>query len=147
MSLSRYVSRIDGHALVLGGSGGLGSEIVRAVVANGASAVSFTYGRNRQAAEKLADELRALGVKPFIAPLDQSDEASTDRTSWSTAAIASRAGRGPGGRGACAQAAAATSATTPRSHARAGSASDRSCQLIVRVKPAARTGERWTTRG
>jgi NAD(P)-dependent dehydrogenase (short-subunit alcohol dehydrogenase family) len=76
MSPSRYLGRIDGHALVLGGSGGLGSEIVRAVVANGASAVSFTYGHNRQAAEKLADELRAQGVKPFTAPLDQSDEAS-----------------------------------------------------------------------
>jgi NAD(P)-dependent dehydrogenase (short-subunit alcohol dehydrogenase family) len=76
MSPSRYVSRVDGHALVLGGSGGLGSEIVRAVVANGAKAVSFTYGRNRQAAEKLADELRATGVTPFIAPLDQSDETS-----------------------------------------------------------------------
>ena len=76
MNPSKYVNRIDGHALVLGGSGGLGTEVVRALVANGASAVSFTYGRNRAAAEKLVDELRALGVGSFIAPLDQTNEAA-----------------------------------------------------------------------
>ncbi len=76
MTPSRYVGRVDGHALVLGGSGGLGSEVVRALVANGAPAVSFTYGRNRAAAEKLAGELGALGVKTFIAPLDQSNGAA-----------------------------------------------------------------------
>jgi NAD(P)-dependent dehydrogenase (short-subunit alcohol dehydrogenase family) len=79
MPPSKYLSRIEGHALVLGGSGGLGSEVVRAVVANGASAVSFTYGRNREAAEKLANEVRTQGVKTFIAPLDQSSDAAVAR--------------------------------------------------------------------
>jgi NAD(P)-dependent dehydrogenase (short-subunit alcohol dehydrogenase family) len=79
MTPSRYVGRVDGHALVLGGSGGLGTEVVRALAASGASALSFTYGRNRAAAETLADELRALGVGAFIAPLDQSNEASVEQ--------------------------------------------------------------------
>jgi NAD(P)-dependent dehydrogenase (short-subunit alcohol dehydrogenase family) len=86
MTPSKYVSRVDGHALVLGGSGGLGTEVVRALAASGASALSFTYGRNRAAAEKLADDLRSLRVRTFIGPLDQSNEASvkqllTDATS------------------------------------------------------------------
>src|SRR5882672_7155752 len=38
MDKARYLGRVDGHALVLGGSGGLGSEVVRALVAAGASA-------------------------------------------------------------------------------------------------------------
>ena len=78
MDPSRYATRIDGHALVLGGSGGLGSEIVRALVAHGAPAVSFTYGRNRAGAETLAAELGATGVKTFTAPLDQSNGADVD---------------------------------------------------------------------
>ncbi len=79
MTPSRYLGRLDGHALVFGGSGGLGIEVVRALAANGASFVSFTYGRNRAAAERLADELRALGVGTFIAPLDQTNEASVTK--------------------------------------------------------------------
>ncbi len=51
MDKSRCVNGITGHALVLGGSGGLGAEIVRTLAASGASAVSFTYGRNKKAAE------------------------------------------------------------------------------------------------
>lgn len=72
--MQKYSSRIEGHALVLGGSGGIGSEIVRALVANGASAVSFTYGRNKDAAEALKKEMEALEVKVHIGPIDQLDE-------------------------------------------------------------------------
>ena len=50
---SKYLSRVDAHALVFGGSGGIGREVVRALVAYGASAVTFTYGRNRKAADEL----------------------------------------------------------------------------------------------
>lgn len=64
---------MSGHAVVLGGSGGIGSEIVRALVANGASAVSFTYGKNKGAADELAKELRDQNVKVHLSSLDQSD--------------------------------------------------------------------------
>ena len=76
MEASKYVNRVQGHALVLGGSGGLGAEIVRALAANGASAISVTYGRNKDAANKLVAELARQGVKGFAAPVDQSDEAA-----------------------------------------------------------------------
>ena len=74
MDKARYLGRVHGHALVLGGSGGLGSEVVRALVAGGASALTFTYGRNKSAADKLVDELKTAGVKAHAAPIDQSDE-------------------------------------------------------------------------
>lgn len=74
MDTSKYISRVEGHALVLGGSGGIGSEIVRALVANGARAISLTYSRNKKAADDLAAELTPLGVKMYAAPVDQSDE-------------------------------------------------------------------------
>jgi NAD(P)-dependent dehydrogenase (short-subunit alcohol dehydrogenase family) len=90
MNPSKYATRIDDHALVLGGSGGLGSEIVRALVAHGAPAVSFTYGRNRAGAEKLAAELGALGVKAFTAPLDQSNGADVDKLLGDAAAATGR---------------------------------------------------------
>ena len=74
MDKSRRISGITGHALVLGGSGGLGAEIVRTLASSGASAVSFTYGRNKKAADELVAELRADGIKAFAAPADLSDE-------------------------------------------------------------------------
>ena len=74
MGKSKYLNRINGHALVLGGSGGLGSEIVRALVASGASALTFTYGRNKAAADKLVEELKVQSVKAYAAPVDQSNE-------------------------------------------------------------------------
>lgn len=74
MDHSRYQNTIKGHALVLGGSGGLGAEIVRALAASGAPAVSFTYGRNKAAADKLMAELRGGGIQAFAAPADMSDE-------------------------------------------------------------------------
>lgn len=79
MDKARYLNRVEGHALVLGGSGGIGSEIVRALAASGAAAVSFSYGRNRTAAEALAKELATHGVKSHFGPLDQSDESSCIR--------------------------------------------------------------------
>lgn len=76
---STYVSRIEGHALVLGGSGGIGSEIVRALVANGARAVSFTYGKNRVSAEALALELTKQNIQVHFGAIDQSDSNSVTR--------------------------------------------------------------------
>ena len=71
---TKNVHRILGHALVLGGSGGIGRPVVLALAANGASAVSFTYGRNEKAALELAAELKGLGVQTFFAPVDRLDE-------------------------------------------------------------------------
>ena len=79
MDTSKYVNRVQGHALVLGGSGGLGAEIVRALAANGAAAVTVTYGRNKDAATRMVAELERQGVKGFAAPVDQSDEAAFKR--------------------------------------------------------------------
>lgn len=61
--MNKYINRIEGHALVLGGSGGIGREIVHALAANGANAVSFTYGKNEEAAKKLTEELWGAGIK------------------------------------------------------------------------------------
>lgn len=61
--MNKYVNHVAGHALVLGGSGEIGREVVKALVANGASAISFTYGKNEEAAKKLAKELRKSGIK------------------------------------------------------------------------------------
>lgn len=74
MKTEKYTSRVTGHALVLGGSGGIGSEIVRALVANGARSVSFTYGRNKDAALALQAEIAAEGVRVHIGAVDQMDE-------------------------------------------------------------------------
>lgn len=87
MDKARYLNRVEGHALVLGGSGGLGSEIVRALAASGASALTFTYGRNKTAADKLAEELRNIGVKAHAAPVDQSDETAFKKLLADAAAI------------------------------------------------------------
>lgn len=74
MDKAKYISRVEGHALVLGGSGGIGQEIVRALVASGASAITFTYGRNAAAAEALKAELEAEGVLVHMGSVDMLDE-------------------------------------------------------------------------
>lgn len=60
--MNQYIPKVSGHALVLG-AGGIGTEIIRALVANGASAVSFTYNSGKEKAEALKSELEAQGVK------------------------------------------------------------------------------------
>ncbi len=72
----KYISKISGHAVVLGGSGGIGRTIVLALAANGASAVSFTYGKNEKAAQELAEELKTLGVGAYFASVERLDEAA-----------------------------------------------------------------------
>jgi NAD(P)-dependent dehydrogenase (short-subunit alcohol dehydrogenase family) len=61
---------------VLGGSGGLGAEIVRALAAHGASAISMTYGRNKKAADILIKELEEQGVTAYAGSVNQTDEAA-----------------------------------------------------------------------
>ncbi len=79
MDASKYLNSVKGHALVLGGSGGLGAEIVRALAASGASAVSLTYGRNKKAAGELIKELEDLGITGYTGPVNQTDEAAFKR--------------------------------------------------------------------
>lgn len=74
MKNSLYVSKLQGHALVLGGSGGIGSEIARALVANGVQSISFTYGKNKAGAENLAEEIKKSGAKVYFESIDQADE-------------------------------------------------------------------------
>lgn len=66
------------HILVLGGSGGIGSDIVRAFAQSGAEVISFTYSRNKTAADELASELRAKNVKVHYASLELTDVAATE---------------------------------------------------------------------
>lgn len=75
MNKSKYISKVSGHALVLG-AGGIGEETIRAFVANGVGAISFTYNSNKVAAEKLGTELSSLGVKVFSAKVNLSDDAA-----------------------------------------------------------------------
>lgn len=76
MDTSKYISRVEGHALVLGGSGEIGAEVVRALRANGARAISIGYGRNKEAAELLKTEMEENGAVVYIGAVDQLDENS-----------------------------------------------------------------------
>jgi NAD(P)-dependent dehydrogenase (short-subunit alcohol dehydrogenase family) len=74
MDKSKYINKVDGHVLVLGGSGEIGAEVVRALVAHGATGVTITYNSNPEAAEALRSEAEAEGVKVHIGRVDQLDE-------------------------------------------------------------------------
>jgi len=74
MDKSKYISKVSGHALVLGGSGEIGSEIVRALVAQGASAITISYNSHPEVAEDLKKEMEALGVGVYIGKVDQLDD-------------------------------------------------------------------------
>lgn len=64
-----YTNRIEGHAVVFG-AGGIGREIVLALVASGASAISYTYGSKKTEAEALAEKLALMGMtKVYYAQL------------------------------------------------------------------------------
>ncbi len=60
------------RALVTGGSRGIGAEIVRRLVADGA-AVAFTYQSSAQTSAALADELVAAGGKVVAIQADSAD--------------------------------------------------------------------------
>ena len=59
-------------ALVTGGSRGIGAAVARALAGAGAD-VAITYLRSRQAAEAVAGELRATGVRARAIQADQAD--------------------------------------------------------------------------
>lgn len=54
--------RLDGGALVAGGSGAIGREICLGLARAGAN-VAFTYHHNQEAASRLAQEIEACGVR------------------------------------------------------------------------------------
>jgi NAD(P)-dependent dehydrogenase (short-subunit alcohol dehydrogenase family) len=62
-------------ALVTGGSRGIGAAIARALAGAGAD-VAITYLNSRQAAENIARELRAHGVRARSIRADQADPAA-----------------------------------------------------------------------
>lgn len=74
MDKSQYLIKMrpENHILVLGASGGIGSEAVRALVANGAEIITIGYGGNQAAAEALKTEVEAWGVNAFTAKIDRS---------------------------------------------------------------------------
>lgn len=66
MDANKYLLQPTGHALVLGASGGIGSEIARSLAANGVKKLTLSYGRGRERAEALASELGALGAATHL---------------------------------------------------------------------------------
>jgi NAD(P)-dependent dehydrogenase (short-subunit alcohol dehydrogenase family) len=75
MDKSQYLPKISGHVLVFG-AGGIGAEIIRALIAYGATSVTFTYNKNQAAAEALKSEIEALGIRAFIGSVDLMDTES-----------------------------------------------------------------------
>jgi NAD(P)-dependent dehydrogenase (short-subunit alcohol dehydrogenase family) len=76
----KKIKTIIGHAVVFGGSGGIGVPTVRELHAQGIDAVSISYNSNRDAAEVLARELKKGGLKKvFIDQLNPSDESAVKR--------------------------------------------------------------------
>ncbi len=79
--MNKYLIKMqpNNHVLILGGSGGIGSEAVRALAANGAEIITIGYGGNQAAAEALKAEVEAWGVTVFIAKIDRSSFASMEQ--------------------------------------------------------------------
>ncbi|MGE8319802.1 MAG: SDR family NAD(P)-dependent oxidoreductase [Comamonas sp.] len=64
----------DGAVFVYGGSGGIGSGVAREFARAG-TAVAIGYRAGRERAERLADEIRALGVAASVHPVDVRERA------------------------------------------------------------------------
>lgn len=64
--MNKYLLNPSGHALVLGASGGIGSEIARSLAANGVKKLTLSYGRGRDRAEELAAELAVMGAQVHL---------------------------------------------------------------------------------
>jgi NAD(P)-dependent dehydrogenase (short-subunit alcohol dehydrogenase family) len=62
----------EGVALVIGGSGGMGATICQTLAANG-SDIALTYNSNRERADKVAGQIRALGRQAFVYRLNIAD--------------------------------------------------------------------------
>ena len=60
---------LSGTALVIGGTGGIGSEICKLLAKRG-SDIAFTYQNNLERAESLSTQIKDLGVNSLKHPLD-----------------------------------------------------------------------------
>lgn len=76
MNNTKYATGVQGHVLVLGGTGGIGYEVVMALVACGVTSVSFSYAGNAAKAADLSKKLQEMGIKSFASAINQSDEVS-----------------------------------------------------------------------
>lgn len=76
--MAKYSMELRRHAVIFGGSGDIGIEVVRAIVDNGVKKISFTYGGNKAVADALAAELRTRKVKVFYASVKPSDKSAVD---------------------------------------------------------------------
>lgn len=64
--MNKYLLNPSGHALILGASGGIGSEIARSLAFNGVKKLTLSYGGNRAKAEELVAELSELGTQAHL---------------------------------------------------------------------------------
>ncbi|MFD5723757.1 SDR family NAD(P)-dependent oxidoreductase [Streptomyces sp. NPDC127036] len=78
-------SQREGVALVAGGTGGIGSAVVRTLAERGSDVV-FTYRSNRAAADALTEELGGLGRRIRSLRLDLTDERAVAEAVSGTAA-------------------------------------------------------------
>jgi 3-oxoacyl-[acyl-carrier protein] reductase len=72
--MTKYDMKLTKHAVVFGGSGGIGVTAVRALVASGVKKITFSYGRNVTVADTLAAELKKKKVKVYYASVKPSDK-------------------------------------------------------------------------
>lgn len=72
MSRATLAEFASGAALVAGGSGGIGAEIVRDLARSGSN-VALTYRSNRETAEAVAADVRAAGRSADIGSVDLQD--------------------------------------------------------------------------
>ncbi len=71
-------SELEGAALVVGGSGGIGRTVVRLLARRG-SDVAITWRSSQEAAERLADEASTYGARVSSHQLDATDPAQCSR--------------------------------------------------------------------
>ncbi len=72
--MPKFNMDLRGHAVIFGGSGGIGQEVVRAIAESGVKKITFTYGGNTAAADALAAELKKRKVKVYYASVKPADE-------------------------------------------------------------------------
>ncbi len=79
--MNKYLLNPTGHALVLGASGEIGSEIARSLAANGVKKLTLHYGRDkkRPVVEALAAELKTMGVATHIIQFTERTDDTEDR--------------------------------------------------------------------
>lgn len=79
--MNKYLLQPTGHALVLGASGEIGSEIARSLAANGVKRLTLHYGRDkkRPVVEALARELEANGAKTYIIQVQERTDETAEQ--------------------------------------------------------------------